>query len=82
MSRITVVLFHLVLTASVTVWANSERQLAQVGEESQEGAVVSEQPNSEQPNGSNAGEPPNSERVTTSGASTNSDQSSTIAPSI
>lgn len=44
MSRITVVLFHLLLTASVTVWANSERQLAQVERASLEGSVVSDQP--------------------------------------
>jgi|GEM_PF-1472056 len=43
MSRITVVLFHLVLTASVTVWANSERQELRAGQKSSEDLVVTDQ---------------------------------------
>jgi len=77
MSRITVVLFHLVLTASVTVWANNERQLVQDGKESEQGTAVSEQPDVK-----DAGNLPDSESVTTSGAATKADQSGALTPSI
>jgi hypothetical protein len=41
MSRITVVLFHLVLTATVTVWANSERRILPAGQELSQDLVTS-----------------------------------------
>jgi len=77
MSRITIVLFHLVLTASVTVWANSGRQLALDGQETYEDQVVSEETLL----------PVSDELLKSDGASasipaTSPDQGSALAPSI